>query len=198
MCNSGTEAVEAALKFARCATGRPRVLYCDHAFHGLTAGSLSVNGAKEFREGFGPLLPGTQVPFGDLDALRRELAAGDVAALIIEPVQGKGVQVVPAGLPGRGGRALLHRHGALLICDEVQSGLGRTGQLLQLRARRGRSPTWSRWPRPCRAGSSRSGPPSARRRSSSRCTRRWTGCSSTTRTYGTTPWPWPPDWPPCR
>ena len=76
MCNSGTEAVEAALKFARCATGRPRVLYCDHAFHGLTAGSLSVNGAKEFRDGFGPLLPGTQVPFGDLEALRRELARG--------------------------------------------------------------------------------------------------------------------------
>ncbi len=97
MCNSGTEAVEAALKFARCATGRPRILYCDHAFHGLTAGSLSVNGAREFRDGFGPLLPGTQVPFGDLEAVRRQLAAGDVAALIIEPVQGKGVQVVPDG-----------------------------------------------------------------------------------------------------
>jgi acetylornithine/succinyldiaminopimelate/putrescine aminotransferase len=128
MCNSGTEAVEAALKFARCATGRPRVLYCDHAFHGLTAGSLSVNGAKEFRDGFGPLLPGTMVPFGDLDAVRRELAAGDVAALIIEPVQGKGVQVVPDGFLAEAA-ALLHRHGALLICDEVQAGLGRTGRL---------------------------------------------------------------------
>jgi acetylornithine/succinyldiaminopimelate/putrescine aminotransferase len=128
MCNSGTEAVEAALKFARCATGRPRVLYCDHAFHGLTAGSLSVNGAKEFRDGFGPLLPGTQVPFGNLDAVRRELAAGDVAAFIIEAVQGKGVQVVPGGfLADVAG--LLHRHGALLICDEVQAGLGRTGRL---------------------------------------------------------------------
>jgi acetylornithine/succinyldiaminopimelate/putrescine aminotransferase len=128
MCNSGTEAVEAALKFARCATGRPRVLYCDHAFHGLTAGSLSVNGAKEFREGFGPLLPGTQVPFGNLDAIRGALAAGDVAALIIEPVQGKGVQVVPNGFLADAA-ALLHRHGALLICDEVQTGLGRTGRL---------------------------------------------------------------------
>jgi ornithine--oxo-acid transaminase len=127
MCNSGTEAVEAALKFARCATGRPRVLYCDHAFHGLTAGSLSVNGAKEFRDGFGPLLPGTQVPFGDLESLRRELATGDVAALIIEAVQGKGVQVVPEGFLA-GASALLQRHGALLICDEVQSGLGRTGR----------------------------------------------------------------------
>jgi len=128
MCNSGTEAVEAALKFARCATKRSRVLYCDHAFHGLTAGSLSVNGAKEFRDGFGPLLAGTEVPFGDLDAVRRELAAGDVAALIIEPVQGKGVQVVPDGFLAAAS-ALLHRHGALLICDEVQSGLGRTGKL---------------------------------------------------------------------
>ncbi|HEY3811545.1 MAG TPA: aminotransferase class III-fold pyridoxal phosphate-dependent enzyme [Acidimicrobiales bacterium] len=128
MCNSGTEAVEAALKFARCATGRPRVLYCDHAFHGLTAGSLSVNGAKEFRDGFGPLLPGTAVPFGDLGALRQQLAAGDVAALIIEPVQGKGVQVVPDGFLAEAA-ALLHRHGALLICDEVQTGLGRTGRL---------------------------------------------------------------------
>ena len=128
MCNSGTEAVEAALKFARCATGRPRILYCDHAFHGLTAGSLSVNGAREFRDGFGPLLPGTRVPFGDLEAVRRQLGAGDVAALIIEPVQGKGVQVVPDGFLAEVS-ALLHRHGALLICDEVQSGLGRTGRL---------------------------------------------------------------------
>ncbi len=127
MCNSGTESVEAALKFARCATGRGRVLYCDHAFHGLTAGSLSVNGAKEFRHGFGPLLPGAMVPFGDLDALRRELRAGDVAALIVEPVQGKGVAVAPAGYLAEAA-ALLHRNGALLICDEVQTGIGRTGR----------------------------------------------------------------------
>lgn len=127
LCNSGTEAVETALKFARCATGRPRVLYCSHAYHGLTAGSLSVNGAKEFRDGFGPLLPGAMVPFGHLDALRRELSAGDVAALIIEPVQGKGVQVVPDGYLAAT-LDLLHRNGALLICDEVQSGVGRTGR----------------------------------------------------------------------
>lgn len=127
LCNSGTEAVETALKFARCATGRARVLYCDHAFHGLTAGSLSVNGAKEFRDGFGPLLPATAVPFGDLAALRRELVAGDVAALIIEPVQGKGVQVVPGRFLVEASE-LLHRHKALLICDEVQSGVGRTGR----------------------------------------------------------------------
>jgi ornithine--oxo-acid transaminase len=124
--NSGTEAVEAALKFARFATRRPRVVYCDHAFHGLTAGSLSVNGAKEFRRGFDPLLPDTQIPFGDLDALARELARGDVAGLLIEPIQGKGVAVSPSGfLPAAA--ELLARHKALLIADEVQCGLGRTG-----------------------------------------------------------------------
>jgi ornithine--oxo-acid transaminase len=125
--NSGTEAVEAALKFARYATGRSRILYFDHAFHGLTTGSLSVNGAEEFRGGFGPLLPDTRLPFGDLDALERELARGDVAALLIEPIQGKGVFVPEPGfLPAA--QAALRKHGALLICDEVQTGLGRTGK----------------------------------------------------------------------
>jgi acetylornithine/succinyldiaminopimelate/putrescine aminotransferase len=127
LCNSGTEAVETALKFARCATGKRRVLYCNHAYHGLTAGALSVNGAKEFRDGFGPLLPGAAVAFGDLDSLRRELAAGDVAALIVEPVQGKGVHVAPPGYLAEAAE-LLHKHGALLICDEVQAGLGRCGR----------------------------------------------------------------------
>lgn len=125
--NSGTEAVEAALKFARYATGRPRILYCDHAFHGLTTGSLSVNGAKEFRSGFAPLLPDTAVAFGDLAALERELRRGDVAGLIVEPVQGKGVDVVPPGYLARA-HELLRRHKALLIADEVQSGVGRTGR----------------------------------------------------------------------
>ncbi|WP_030243602.1 MULTISPECIES: aspartate aminotransferase family protein [unclassified Streptomyces] len=124
--NSGTEAVEAALKFARFVTGRPRVLYCAHAFHGLTTGSLSVNGESAFRDGFAPLLPDTAVPLGDLDALERELKKGDVAALIVEPIQGKGVLAPPPGyLPAA--QELLHRHKALLIADEVQTGLGRTG-----------------------------------------------------------------------
>ncbi len=126
-CNSGTEAVEAALKFARYATGRSRILYCDHAFHGLTAGSLSVNGAAEFRSGFGPLLPDTCIPFGDLDALDAELRKGDVAALVVEPVQGKGVAVAPPGYLA-GASKLLRDRGALLICDEVQTGMGRTGR----------------------------------------------------------------------
>jgi ornithine--oxo-acid transaminase len=127
-CNSGTEAVEAALKFARYATGRSRVLYCDHAFHGLTVGSLSVNGSAEFKTGFGPLLTGTRIPFGDVDAVAAELRKGDVAALIVEPVQGKGVHVAPPGYLASVSK-LLHDHGALLICDEVQTGLGRTGRL---------------------------------------------------------------------
>ncbi|ANW17221.1 aspartate aminotransferase family protein [Streptomyces clavuligerus] len=124
--NSGTEAVETALKFARCATGRPRVLYCEHAFHGLTCGSLSVNGEDCFRDGFGPLLPDTAVPLGDLAALERELARGDVAALVVEPIQGKGVHEAPPGFL-RAAQEALRRHGALLVADEVQTGLGRTG-----------------------------------------------------------------------
>ncbi|WP_019546748.1 aspartate aminotransferase family protein [Streptomyces sulphureus] len=124
--SSGTEAVETALKFARRATGRSRVLYCDHAFHGLTTGSLSVNGEDGFREGFGPLLPDTAVPLGDLTALEQELKRGDVAALIVEPIQGKGVHEAPPGFLRAAGD-LLHRHGALLVVDEVQTGIGRTG-----------------------------------------------------------------------
>jgi ornithine--oxo-acid transaminase len=126
-CNSGTEAVEAALKFARAATGRKRILYCDHAFHGLTAGALSVNGSEEFRGGFEPLLPDTRIAFGDLSAVQREVRRGDVAALIIEPIQGKGVHIPAPGFLAAAERAL-HEAGALLICDEVQTGIGRTGR----------------------------------------------------------------------
>jgi acetylornithine/succinyldiaminopimelate/putrescine aminotransferase len=126
-CNSGTEAVETALKFARYATGKSRVIYCDHAFHGLTLGSLSVNGSPEFRRGFDPLLPDSCIQLGDLDALARELRKGDVAALLVEPIQGKGVHISPPGFLAAAAK-LLHEHGAVLICDEIQTGLGRTGQ----------------------------------------------------------------------
>jgi len=130
--NSGTEAVEAAIKLARAATGRTRVLYADHAFHGLTLGSLSINGNAEFRDGFGPLLPGCErVPFGDREALERALAAGDVAAFVVEPVQGKGVNVPPAEyLPAA--QQLCRDVGALFVCDEVQTGIARTGRFLAL------------------------------------------------------------------
>jgi ornithine--oxo-acid transaminase len=130
--NTGTEAVEAAIKIARAATGRPRVLYAEHAFHGLTLGSLSINGNAEFRDGFGPLLAGCEaVGFGDLDALRRELERGDVAAFVVEPVQGKGVNLPDADyLPAA--QRLCRDAGALFVCDEVQTGIGRTGRFLAL------------------------------------------------------------------
>jgi ornithine--oxo-acid transaminase len=130
--NSGTEAVEAAIKIARAATGRPRIVYADHGFHGLSLGSLSVNGNAEFRDGFGPLLPGTvQVPFGDLDALDHELARGDVAAVIVEPIQGKGVHIPPDGYLA-GVQRRCRQAETLFICDEVQTGVGRTGRFLAL------------------------------------------------------------------
>src|SRR3984957_20015237 len=93
--NSGAEAIESAIKFVRAATKRTRILYCDHAFHGLTTGALSLNGGREFRSGFGPLLPTTCVAFGDIDALAKELRRGDVAAFVVEPIQGKGVNLAP-------------------------------------------------------------------------------------------------------
>src|SRR5882672_890933 len=93
-CNSGTEAVEAAIKLSRAATGRSKLIFCDHAFHGLTMGSLSLNGDRSFRDGSGPLLPDAiRIPFNDLAALEMALAAGDVGAFFVEPIQGKGVNL---------------------------------------------------------------------------------------------------------
>lgn len=127
-CNSGTESVEAAIKFSRCATGKSKILYCEHAFHGLTTGSLSLNGADFFRERFGELMPGTQaVAFNDLQSLEQALAGRDVAAFIVEPVQGKSCAVLDDGYLVEA-RELCHNAGALLIVDEVQCGLGRTGE----------------------------------------------------------------------
>jgi acetylornithine/succinyldiaminopimelate/putrescine aminotransferase len=130
--SSGTESVEGAIKLARAATGRNRVLYCERGFHGLTMGSLSVNGNQEFRERFGSLLPGcSPVPFGDSAALEADLRQGDVAAFIVEPVQGKGVYVAPDGYLEEA-QELCRRHGALLIADEVQTGLSRSGRFLSI------------------------------------------------------------------
>jgi len=129
-CNSGTEAVEAAIKLARQATRRAKLVFCYHAFHGLTMGSLSLNGDQIFREGFGPLLADTvRVPWNDLPALEKALQAGDVAAFIVEPIQGKGVNLPAPGYLAQAAR-LCQRHGALFVADEVQAGLGRTGKFL--------------------------------------------------------------------
>ncbi len=127
--NSGTEGVEGAIKMARQATRKSRIVYCERAFHGLTLGALSVNGNEEFRGRNEPLLPAcVSVPFNDLKALEAVLSRGDTAAFIVEPVQGKGVYVPgPDYLPGA--RQLCDQYGALLIADEVQSGLGRTGRM---------------------------------------------------------------------
>jgi ornithine--oxo-acid transaminase len=126
--NSGTEAVEAAIKFARTATGRPGIVYCDHAYHGLTYGALSLNGDAIFRDGFEPMLPNcTRIPFNDLPALERALAARDVAAFIVEPIQGKGVNMPAEGYL-RSAAEICRRHGTLLVADEIQTGLGRTGR----------------------------------------------------------------------
>ena len=125
--NSGAEAIETAIKFARAATKRTRILYCDHAFHGLTTGALALNGGREFRNGFGPLLPGCDmIPFGDAAALARELRRGDVAAFIVEPIQGKGVNLAPDEFWPEA-QSLCRRHKALMVLDEVQAGLGRSG-----------------------------------------------------------------------
>jgi ornithine--oxo-acid transaminase len=128
-CNSGAEAVEAAIKFARYATGRSGIVYCEHAFHGLTMGAVSLNGDDIFQEGFGPMLPGCRrIPFNDLAALERALAKRDVAAFIVEPIQGHGVHVAGPEYLREAGR-LCRQHGTLFVADEVQTGLGRTGRM---------------------------------------------------------------------
>ena len=127
-CNSGTEAMEGAIKFARAATGRAGLISLEGAFHGLSMGSLSLMGCEQFREGFAPYLPDCQrVALGDLAALKTALAGGNIAALVVEPVQGKGVHF-PADDFFNQAQSLCRQYGTLLICDEVQTGLGRTGK----------------------------------------------------------------------
>jgi ornithine--oxo-acid transaminase len=128
--NSGAEAVEAAIKFARAATRRTGIVYCEHAFHGLSYGALSLNGDAIFRSGFEPLLPDcTGIPFNDLAALEKALAARQVAAFIVEPIQGKGVNL-PADGYLKAALDLCRRHGTLFVADEIQTGIGRTGRFL--------------------------------------------------------------------
>jgi len=128
--NSGAESAEAAIKFARAATGRSGIVYCSHAFHGLTYGALSLNGDENFRKGFEPLLPDcVRVPFNDLSALEQALSSRRIAAFIVEPIQGKGV-ILPNEEYLKGAEHLCRRYETLFVTDEIQSGMGRTGKFL--------------------------------------------------------------------
>jgi ornithine--oxo-acid transaminase len=130
--NSGAESVEAAMKFARAATGRSGIAYCSHAFHGLTYGALSLNGDDVFRRGFEPLIPDCVcVPFNDLAALEKVLSTRRIAAFVVEPIQGKGV-IIPDEDYLRGVQDLCRRYDTLFVADEIQTGLGRTGKFLAI------------------------------------------------------------------
>ena len=127
--NSGAEAVEGALKLARLHTGRRKIVATVNSFHGKTMGALSATGRDLFREPFLPLLEGfVHVPFGDAEALKTAVDS-ETAAVIIEPIQGEGGIIVPPDDYLPLARTICDQHGALLICDEVQTGLGRTGKL---------------------------------------------------------------------
>lgn len=130
LCNSGTESVEAAIKFARLSTGRPGVVAAMRGFHGRTLGALSATWNKHYRQPFEPLVPGfSHVPFNDVDALERAVTA-DTSAVLLEVVQGEGgVHLAAAGYLARA-QEICRARGALLVIDEVQTGLGRTGRML--------------------------------------------------------------------
>ena len=129
--SSGSEGVEAAIKFARAHTRRPGILAAEHAFHGLTCGALSMMSDEFWREGFGPLLPETAiVPFGSTETLERELKSRRFAAFIVEPVQSEAGVRVPDPEYLRSAEALCQRYGTLFVLDEVQTGMYRTGTFL--------------------------------------------------------------------
>ena len=129
--NSGSGGVEAAIKLARAATKKPRVLSMDGAYHGCTMGSCALMKAGMFRDRFAPHLPAvTSIARGDVDALGRLLAGGDIAAVVLEPIQLEGgVHAQPPAFIAAACE-LTARHGALLVADEIQTGLGRTGRFL--------------------------------------------------------------------
>jgi ornithine--oxo-acid transaminase len=130
-CSSGSEGVEAAIKFARATTGRAGIVYARSSFHGLTAGALSLMNDAFWREGFGPLLPETHgVPYGDIAALEAALAGKRNAAFVVEPLQAEGGIHVPAREYLQKAQELCRRSGTLFILDEVQTGMYRTGTFL--------------------------------------------------------------------
>ncbi len=129
LCNSGTEAVEGAIKFARLVTGRPGIIAARNGFHGRTFGALSATWRAEYRQPFEPLLPGfAHVPYNELAAMEETLDQ-DVAAVILEVVQGESGVIVGDGDYLRGVQRLCQERGALFIVDEVQTGFGRTGRM---------------------------------------------------------------------
>src|SRR5579863_630347 len=129
--SSGSEGVETAIKFARAHTGRVGLLACKDAFHGLTCGALSLMNGEYWRKGFGPLLPETAtVTFGNLAELEKELATRRYAAFFVEPIQAEGGIRVPQPNYLREVQALCRRYGTLLVADEVQTGMFRTGPFL--------------------------------------------------------------------
>jgi putrescine aminotransferase len=129
-CNSGAEAVECSLKLARASTKKQRLLYCENSFHGKSFGALSVTGRAKYQAPFVPLLPGAEmVSFGDVPKLEEKLRTRDVAAFIVEPIQGEAGVVVPPDGYLKAARELCTRYGALLILDEIQTGFGRTGYM---------------------------------------------------------------------
>lgn len=129
--SSGSEGVEAAIKFARATTGRPGIAYANNSFHGLTAGALSLMNDAFWREGFGPLLQHTAgVPFGDIAALQKVLSKERYAAFILEPVQAEAGIRVPSKAYLRAAQELCHATGTLYVLDEVQTGMYRTGTFL--------------------------------------------------------------------
>jgi len=128
--NSGAEAVEGALKLARIASGKSRIIYCLNSFHGKSFGALSVTGREKYRTPFKPLLAETYpVPFGDEKALEDALKMGDVAAFILEPIQGEGGIIVPPKGYLKRVRELCDKYETYLIIDEIQTGFGRTGYM---------------------------------------------------------------------
>ncbi len=129
--SSGSEGIEAAIKFARAHTGRPGILSASGGFHGLTCGALSLMSNAFWKEGFGLLLPNTEfVPFDDIEELERKLATKTIAAFILEPVQGEGGILVPSREYLSNVQALCRRYDTLFVLDEVQTGLYRTGPFL--------------------------------------------------------------------
>ena len=128
--NSGAEAVEGALKLARAATGRQKIVSCEGSFHGKSLGALSVTGREKYRKPFCPLLPHiTFIPYGDGEALEKALSSGDVAAFIVEPIQGEGGIIVPPDGYLKQVREICAHYETLLIVDEIQTGFGRTGRV---------------------------------------------------------------------